>query len=166
MDAAATHVSKLLQNQARELVTMYKNKPLNLATFNIDTFKKQLNPSLLKFIEAVTLSVRESKRKLFVDSETVKTKNIRQLYALCVLLFITNSTCSMPFHVLLTEAILCNGGSTELVRIMNRVGAVASLDTANRLSTLVATERISRGIIPELHLNTLTVASIHNSHLP
>lgn len=45
---------------------------------------------------------------------------------------------------------------------MNQLGAVASLDTANRLSTLVASKRISRGIIPELYLNTFTIASVDN----
>ena len=162
LDAVATHINKLLQNQARELVAMYKNKPVKYSTFNLDTFKKELNACLLKFMEIVTLSVRASKRNLFPDPDTLKTKNIRQLYALCVLLFTTNTTCSMPLHVVLTEAILSNGGSTELVRIMNRVEAVASLNTANRLSTLVASQRVSRGIIPELHLNTLTIASVDN----
>ena len=35
----------------------------------------------------------------------------------------------MPFHIiLLAEAILCHGGSMELVHIMNRVGANAALE--------------------------------------
>lgn len=68
----------------------------------------------------------------------------------------------MPLHVLLTEAILCHGGSHELVRIMNRLGAAACIDTANRLSTQVVRERISRGIQHDLCPHTLTVVSIDN----
>ena len=91
----------------------------------------------------------------------MQTKNIRQAYALCVLLFCTDTTCSMPLHILLTEAILCHGRSLELVRIMNRVGAIASSEKANRLSTSVC-ERMRSGIAPELFTNTLTAASVDN----
>ena len=50
---------------------------------------------------------------------------------------ITNRSCSMPLHVVLTDTILCYCGSLELVRIMNRVGAAAFIDTASRLATSV-----------------------------
>lgn len=73
--------------------------------------------------------------KLFHDeSEKLTTKTIQQFYIMCVILFCTNSTCSMPLHVVLTEAILCHGGSLELARIFNRVGAVAPNDTNSRLA--------------------------------
>ena len=68
----------------------------------------------------------------------------------------------MPFHTLLTEAILCHGGSQELVRILNQVGAVASLETSHRLATLVVQQRIARGIQPELYHRALCVVSIDN----
>ena len=116
LDEVATHINTALHDQAKEFVEIYKDKPATYCTFNIETFKNQLSPTLLKFVETVTLSVRASNRTLFRDSENLKTKSIRRLYALCVLLFTTNTTCSMPFRVLLTEAILRNGGSTELVK--------------------------------------------------
>ena len=62
----------------------------------------------------------------------------------------------MPLHVLLTKAIFCNGGSQELVRLLNRVGAVASLDTVNRLNTQVA---VRRG---KLKPDAFTIASVDN----
>lgn len=48
--------------------------------------------------------------------------------------FCTNSYFSTPRHVLVTEAVLCHGGTQELA-ILNRLGAAACLDTANRLAT-------------------------------
>ena len=77
-------------------------------------------------------------------------------------MFNTNTQCSLPFHTLLTEAILCHGGSLELVRVFNRVGAAASIDTNSRLATIVVKERITRGIIPDLIPHTLTIVSIDN----
>ena len=74
----------------------------------------------------------------------------------------TNLTCSMPFHVLLTKAILCNGGTNDLVRIINRVGVAASLDTANRLCTDMVIKRQQKGIVRELNPKALAIASIDN----
>lgn len=63
---------------------------------------------------------------------------------------------------LVTEAVVCLGGSSELVKILNRLGIAISLDTYNRISTDIATERIRRGILSELVPSTLTVVSIDN----
>jgi len=116
----------------------------------------------MKFIQ-VTQSVRSRKRKLFCsESEVTNTRRMRQVYLLCTLLFCANSQCCMPFHALLTEAILCHGGSQKLVRILNRVGAVASLETSRRLATLVVQQRVARGIQPELHHRSLCIVSIDN----
>ena len=79
---------------------------------------------------------------------------------MCVLLYDQSFMQHAPSCV--TDTILCHGGSLELVRIMNRVGAVASIDTASRLATSVVSTRISRGVKRERIPNTLSVVSIDN----
>ncbi len=81
---------------------------------------------------------------------------------MCVLLFNANHACSAPLHVLLTETILCHGGDQVLVQIMNGIGAVASLDTSNRLATHVVQTRLVKGIKPSLIPNALTIVSVDN----
>ena len=66
----------------------------------------------------------------------------------------------MPLGYLLSDAILCLGGSTELLKILNWVGAVACLDTQNRVATYVVANRIANGIHSELAPQTLTVVYI------
>ena len=68
----------------------------------------------------------------------------------------------MPLHILLTEAIICSGGSLELVRMFNRLGAVASLNTCSRLSSVVVHKRLVEGVGRELFSNTLAIASVDN----
>ena len=87
---------------------------------------------------------------------------MRQLYILSLVLFCTNTVCSMPFHSLLTEATLCHGGSQELVKILNRVGAIASIDTHQHLATQVVKERISQGILPHIEEKALSIVSVDN----
>ena len=75
----------------------------------------------------------------------IETRNTRLLYALSVLQFCTNSTCSAPLHILVTESVICHGGTLELVRVLNRLGAAASIDTVNRLATHFVQTRLSEG---------------------
>ena len=68
----------------------------------------------------------------------------------------------MPLQYLLADAILCLGGSTELLKIFNGIGAVASLDTHDLIATYAVKERITKGIHSELVPSTLTISSIDN----
>lgn len=67
----------------------------------------------------------------------------------------------MPFHTVLTEAILCSGGSLELVKIFNRIGVVASLGTNLRVATQVVEARIAHGVLPELADSIVSIDNIH-----
>ena len=89
------------------------------------------------------------------------TKKIRQFYCLCTILFCTNNWCSMPVHVLLTDVIKAGGGSSECVRILNRLGAIACEETHNRLVTRVSSKRKNE-ILLELTSKECRLASIDN----
>lgn len=169
IDSMATHLNAKLHDQAKALTAEYKFDPSKFSSLALRHLVSSLDPSLVRFIQKLTSG--RSKRHWEVHDDCtseddqhkgMSIKEIRQVYALCVLLFCTDNTCSMPLHILLTEAILCHGGSLELVRILNRVGAVASLDTCNRLATYVVEERIRTGIEPELVPNKLIIVSIDN----
>ena len=68
----------------------------------------------------------------------------------------------MPIHVVLTEIILCNGGNLKLVKIMNKLGAVACNETRCRLSTKIVQQRFLEGVKKSLVLRMLTVVSMDN----
>ena len=50
----------------------------------------------------------------------------------------------------------------ELVRLFNRFGIVASVDTTNRYATYIVEKRISEGIKPRMQQGMLTVVTIDN----
>ena len=92
----------------------------------------ETDESLLSFIKQLTMPVRYGRRKLFPGHNlpaATPDKKLRHLYITCLLLFNTNSSCCTPLHFLLTEALLCHGGSMELV-----IGS-ASVDTNSRYAT-------------------------------
>ena len=62
----------------------------------------------------------------------------------------------------MADAILCHGGSNELVKICNRLGACVSNDTHSRIQAWVVSQHISRGISSDLIRSTFSVVSIDN----
>ena len=78
-----------------------------------------ITPELWEFVTKLTMSKNERKgRKAAIAQDTFagKIKHLRRSYLLSVIMFLTNSECYSPFHVLLADAIECNGGSTELIK--------------------------------------------------
>ena len=128
-------------------------------TLDLPHLVNSVDEYLIKFIQQITMPIRDSQRKLFNADIPPSTQDnqshVRILYIISLLLFNTNSSCYMPLHYLLTEAILCHGGSTEL-------GIVASLDTSSRLGTHVVEKRIVEGIRPSLQFGMLCIATIDN----
>ena len=68
----------------------------------------------------------------------------------------------MPLHIPLTEAILCHRGTQKLVTILNRIGAVSSIETANRRAVKVVENRMEKWIKAQLVEGKVTVVSIDN----
>ena len=164
---ACTAINARINQQIKSLVQTYQNDPMLCESFDPDVMLQQVDPLLIQCIQILTKPVRE-RRQLFSQQDlhdswgTLKSKSMKQLYCLCTLFFCTNSQCNMPLQYLLADAILCMGGSTELVKMLNRIGAVGSLDTHDSMAILVVTQRINKGIHNELVPNTLTIVSIDN----
>ena len=75
---------------------------------------------------------------------------------LSVIMFVTNSECFHPFHVLLADTIESCGGSTELITVLNRLGAVSSVDTLKRHIQRVSQVHRDEGIEKLLVKNAVT----------
>ena len=126
-----------INQQINSLIKHYQKDPLLCARFSLEGLIKQLDPLLIQCIQALIKPVRQ-RRWLFSHQEpletsgTVQSKAIKQLYCLSTILFCTNPQCNMPLHYLLSDEILCLGGSTEFIKIFNRIEAVASMDTHER----------------------------------
>ncbi len=88
-------------------------------------------------------------------------RKLNCLYCLCVMFFAHNC-CSVPLHLLLTDLIDSQGGSSELIRILNRFGAVASNHTHRRYVQFKVQQKMKSGYLNDLNLNNFTVATVDN----
>ena len=114
-------------------------------------FEKEIAALDLKLwqkICSLTRSVSEvSGKKSACSSHHDKLRNIRRFYCLCVIFFCADSRCSNPMYVLLTDIVDSHGGSNELIEVLNRIGAIASLDTRNRAILPVIKKAQESGIL-------------------
>ena len=91
-------INKRLHKQARKLVDTYNDTPDKYKKFSLECLDKDMDPVLIDFIERITQSLRRNKRP---SDSTIRntTKHTRQMYALSVLLFTVDTTCTMPRHM-------------------------------------------------------------------
>ena len=116
----AKHLNSKLHAQAKNFIAEFNSNPEKCMTLDIPHLINSVDEHLLKFI---TMPIRDSRRKLFHADIPPSTQDdqsyVRLLYIISLLLFNTNSSCYMPLHYLLTEAILCHGGSIHVFNKIN-----------------------------------------------
>ena len=156
-------LNERINMQIKALIQAYQGNFSACSDFNADSFIQQLDPLLYQCIQVLTTPTRDRRRFFSCELQFQPgNKTIKQLYCLSTIFYVTNHKCSMPLQYLLADALLCLGGSTELLKIFNRIGAVASLDTHDRVATSAVIKRITDGIGPELEVKSFTAVSIDN----
>ena len=104
----------------------------------------EIDPQLWSFMKYITRSISERRGydvKANMHTSPYHIHKIRCLFCLCVLMFCTDDRCSIPLHTLVTDTIDRCSGSTELIRILNRLGVCASADTLARFIQDIVEER-------------------------
>ena len=133
MHEAGYIMNDLLHNEIKRLATE-ANEPRE---FNIDSFVDKVNPQLWQLLSCATSTVREWYNPLLsIESDKgEKVRKVRRFYILCLLMFCINPSCPSPIHTLLADTVEVCGGSHQLIKILNRLGATSSNDTHDRFVT-------------------------------
>ena len=72
------------------------------------------------------------------NSDDTHVKNVRRFFIICLMLFATNPSCDTTLHHLVADTVEVCGGSRQLIRVLNQLGACVSADAHDRLVTDVA----------------------------
>ena len=99
-----------------------------LEDINIDSFIQDLD--VWKAICLLTQPLSSNAKRGTEFSNHLR--KVRRCFCLCVLFFSINSQYSFLMHTLITDAIETCGGSSRLQKLLNRLGACASIDTHSR----------------------------------
>ena len=160
--------ANFLNRKVHEVINHQKSQcsdqSMKLA-FDVDGFVstvRSVAPELWDLVTKLTQSVNERKRRSASVNETSlsgRIKHLRRASLVSLILFITNSECNFPFHVVLSDIVESCGGSTELMTILNRLGIVASIERAIHS---VSQDRKSAGVKSLMVERAFTVASADN----
>ena len=109
------------------------SKPYDITSLDMgESGLKGIDKKIIKMIATLIKPQRDENKSISEVYEEVMCTQRKKLwcfYIASLLMFCTNSQCNMPFHVLLTDVIESYGGSSELIKLFNRLRVVASRDT-------------------------------------
>ena len=152
---ALTDVNSAMHEQIQVLLRADAKYPYQM---DINTLISQINPTLWKAICTITQSVSERRGK----GTTQHVKTVRRFFCLCALMFCINDRCHMPLHNLLTDMVDGLGGSTLLIKLLNRLGVCSSADTLARAIQFRVAEREEKGPRYKYSPTAFTIVSIDN----
>jgi len=152
-------LNKHVHSTAAEFISCYRDSPDVLACTNIDSIVTKVHPVLWEFL--VTLTSGKKCTEEMTHKQLSPVSKARTMYCLCVILFTANPECCYPFHLTLTDLILCHGGTKDLITILNRFGAVACMNTHYRFLKKLKSE-YQCALLRELHPNAFWVVSVDN----
>lgn len=151
-----THSAKLLNNLLHEEGKRLSSVNIDHLDFSISHFLDNTNQVLLHFIQSATESTYNKSRGYLNDH----IKKIHHFFILCILITTTNSKNLTPLHNILADAVEVNGGSRELLKILNRLGCAASPDTHDRYVTYHAEQQQQTNVWNTMSPNIFTFASV------
>ena len=105
----------------KSMIAKDASSPHQIEHVDIDEFIDQLDPDLW---EAVCMLTQPSTK-----AAPSHVRKVRRFFSVCTLLFTINSECSFPLHTLVADAVETCGGSTRLMRLLNRLGVCACPET-------------------------------------
>ena len=129
------HINSLLHTQIQSYIGRADTNAQDYDELNIDEQIAKIDPLLWSAIRCMTRSKSEIRGISKVHDPTSQihhVKKIRCFFLLCVIMFITDERCSMPMHTLMTDMVESQGGSSVLVKTLNRLGVCSSADTLAR----------------------------------
>ena len=102
---------------------------------NVDEQIASIDPQLWNAMHCITQSkseIRGTSKVIDPNSPAYHVKKVRQFFLHCAIMFSTDDRCSMPMHTLMTDLVESQGGSSVLVKTLNRLGVCSSADTLAR----------------------------------
>ena len=160
VEPVAEYLDEKVHDLATKLMAEHEQKPIS-TTFDLEAFATRVAPDLWDAVTRLTQSCNEKLGRKQSHSH-VHERKVRIAYIVCVIVFCaTGGRCSVPLHTVLTDYIEASGGSSALITMLNRLGAVASSETLDRHIVRVSAQRKQEGLLKGLDGKSFTVAIYH-----
>ena len=158
-------INSRLHQQIQRFLAADLKAPYPAHAINIASLVSDIDPHLWTFIRSITRSISERKGYYTAktnqpDTPQYHVKQVRCLFCLCAIMFCVDDRCSIPFHTMITDTIESCGGSSQLIRILNRLDVCSSADTLARTIQCRVKERERKGPEEECWPHAPTILSM------
>ena len=129
------HINKLVHAQIDYYLGTRDHALQDYDELNVDEQIANIDPQLWNAMCCITRSkseIRDTSKVIDPNSPAYHVKKVRRFFLLCAIMFSTDDRCSMPMHTLMTDLVESQGGSSVLVKTLNRLGVCSSADTLAR----------------------------------
>ena len=158
----ASYLNEKVHDLSSNIIAKYDEAPSESCGFELEEFVSCISPDLWEMMDVLTLPKYLNRGRKQSESHA-RDRKIKIAYLVCVVMFCASGgRCSVPLHTLLTDYIEATGGSSELISVLNKVGAVASSETLDRHIMKVSTQPKMDGLLKDLDTTTFTIASTDN----
>ena len=155
----ASYLNEKIHDLSSNIAAKRDETPAESCMLNLDEFVSSIPPDLWEMMNELTLSKRDKHGRKQSEAHAHE-RNVGIAYLVCVVMLCASSGyCAVPLHTLLTDFIEATGGSSELISVLNKLGAVASSETLDRHTMRVSTQRKMDGLLKDLDTSTFTVAT-------
>lgn len=161
LEDVCTSMNERIRMEIARITASDAASPYDISSFSVDETISTIDPVIWKMIVMLTRTVKERRKNTSPSNISLKRK-LHCLYCVCVMFFATNTSCSVPLHVLLTDVIESQGGSYDLIRTLNKFGAVASIDTHRRYVQYQVQKQMEVGLLNDLDRQKFTVVTVDN----
>ncbi len=124
--AVADYLNGKIMQLAQNLTASRKENPISACSFDLEGFVEQVDRN---YETRLVASLNPPMRSMAGPSQTLTRLGKGPSYVLSF--FVLQLAIAVPRHILLGDFIDTSGGSSELISVLNRLGAVASSDTLN-----------------------------------
>ena len=141
----------------KKILKMVSNNVSN-SSFELNDFIAQADPVVWETISILTSTSSTSEKQ----PQSAPIRDLRRAFIPSLIMYCIDSRSSMPFQLILADIVDCYGGSTELLKILNRLGVCTSLDTLLRHIQITVQQSDRKSILQGLDHSILTVFSLDN----
>ena len=134
LNCSIGRINKLIHAQIDSYLGTHDN-PFDYDELDVDEQVSNIDPQLWNAMCCLTRSkseIRGTSKAINPGSPAFHVKKVRRFFLLCAIMFNVDDRCSMPMHTLITDVVESQGGSSVLVKILNRLGVCSSADTLAR----------------------------------
>ena len=153
----------LMKEQAARFKHREHADPTSLSAMQLEAVITEINPGLWRNVWLMVYGNEEGgKQNCPAKSPYQHVKRVRCLFILSCMMHAVVPSCTFPFHLALSDFVEAHSKSTELMRVLSRVGATAGIDTYKRYQKTIIDKNSEAGVNANIPFAKFSIATIDN----